>query len=127
MVEIDFQLDNCGSQSEFVEKAIRFYDGYVHANKTGAYLPRALSLSDFSDALEHAAVIFVAQLFGNLLQRVAAHTQFKDLHILFAERSFELIHQCLRYHCFLHILRRVRLLVFLSAVGVGIGLLKFLQ
>ena len=42
MVEIDFQLDNCGSQSEFVEKAIRFYDGYVHANKTGAYLPRAL-------------------------------------------------------------------------------------
>ena len=37
MVEIDFQLDNCGSQSEFVEKAIRFYDGYVHANKTGAF------------------------------------------------------------------------------------------
>ena len=37
------------------------------------------------------------------------------------------IHQCLCYRCFLHILRRVRLLVFLSAVGVGIGLLKFLQ
>lgn len=27
MVEIDVHLDNCGSQSEFVEKAIRFYDG----------------------------------------------------------------------------------------------------
>ena len=25
MVEIDFQLDNCGSQSEFVEKAICCY------------------------------------------------------------------------------------------------------
>ena len=72
-------------------------------------------------------MIFVAQLFGDLLQRVAAHTQFKDLHILFAKRGLELIHQRLCYHCFLHILRRVRLLVFLSAVGVGIGLLKFLQ
>lgn len=41
MVEIDAHMDNCGSQSEFVEKAIRFYDGYVHANKTGAYLPHA--------------------------------------------------------------------------------------
>ena len=39
-----------------------------------------IGLSDLSDALEHAAVIFVAQLFGDLLQRVAAHTQFKDLH-----------------------------------------------
>mgnify|MGYP006946997181 CR=1 FL=1 len=29
MVEIDAHMDNCGSQSEFVEKAIRFYDGYV--------------------------------------------------------------------------------------------------
>lgn len=86
-----------------------------------------VSPPNFTDALEHAAVIFVAQLFGNLLQRVAAHTQFKDLHILFAERGLELIHQRLRYHCFLHILRRVRLHVFLSAVGVGIGLLKFLQ
>ena len=86
-----------------------------------------IGLSDLADALENAAVIFVAQLFGDLLQRVAAHTQFKDLHILFAERGLELIHQRLRYRCFLHILRRVRLLVFLSAVGVGIGLLKFLQ
>ena len=39
-----------------------------------------IGLTDLSDALEHAAVIFVAQLFGDLLQRVAAHTQFKDLH-----------------------------------------------
>lgn len=86
-----------------------------------------IGLSDLSDAFENATVIFVAQLFGDLLQRVAAHTQFKDLHILFAERGLELIHQRLCYRCFLHILRRVRLLVFLSAVGVGIGLLKFLQ
>lgn len=61
------------------------------------------------------------------LQMLFLYTQFKDLHILFAERGLELIHQCLCYRCFLHILRRVRLLVFLSAVGVGIGLLKFLQ
>ena len=29
MVE-DAHADNCGGQSEFVEKAIRFYDGYLH-------------------------------------------------------------------------------------------------
>ena len=61
------------------------------------------------------------------LQMLFLYTQFKDLHIFFAERGLELIHQCLCYRCFLHILRRVRLLVFLSAVGVSIGLLKFLQ
>ncbi len=71
--------------------------------KDDCYTP-ALGHDWVVDALENAAVIFVAQLFGNLLQRVAAHTQFKDLHILFAERSFELIHQCLCYRCFLHIL-----------------------
>ena len=30
MVEEDAHADNCGSQSEFVEKAIRFYGGYLH-------------------------------------------------------------------------------------------------
>ena len=81
-----------------------------------------IGLSDLADALEHSAVIFVAQLFGNSLQRIAIHAHFKNLLIFFAECGLELIHQRLCYRCFLHILLRVRLLVFLSAVGVGICL-----
>ena len=35
--------DNCHSQNEFIEKAIRFYAGYVSAQEAVAYLPPALA------------------------------------------------------------------------------------
>ena len=35
--------DNCHSQNEFIEKAIRFYAGYVSGQEAVAYLPLALS------------------------------------------------------------------------------------
>ncbi len=34
--------DNCQTQSEFIEKAIRFYAGYVSGQEAEAYLPAAL-------------------------------------------------------------------------------------
>ena len=34
--------DNCQSQNEFIEKAIRFYVGYLSGNEAGEYLPQAL-------------------------------------------------------------------------------------
>ena len=34
--------DNCQSQNEFIEKAIRFYAGYVSGQEATAYLPPAL-------------------------------------------------------------------------------------
>ena len=34
--------DNCKSRSEFIEKAIRFYTGYVSGKEATAYLPPAL-------------------------------------------------------------------------------------
>lgn len=34
--------DNCQSQNEFIEKAIRFYAGYVSGREATAYLPPAL-------------------------------------------------------------------------------------
>ena len=74
MVEIDFQLDNCGSQSEFVEKAIRFYDGYVHANKTGAYLPRALQ-----EMLEGTRGVFGDRLGKLLFKLVVEHNMTNHL------------------------------------------------
>ena len=43
MVREAYRGDNCASQSEFIEKAIRFYCGYLGAKKDGAYLPRVLA------------------------------------------------------------------------------------
>ena len=74
MVEIDVHLDNCGSQSEFVEKAIRFYDGYVHANKTGAYLPHAMQ-----GVLEGPLGVFGDRLGRLLFKLVVEHNMTNHL------------------------------------------------
>lgn len=42
-VEAHYREDNCASQSEYVEKAILFYTGYLHAQKANAFLPRLIS------------------------------------------------------------------------------------
>ena len=74
MVEIDAHMDNCGSQSEFVEKAIRFYDGYVHANKTGAYLPHATR-----EVLEGTLGVFGDRLGRLLFKLVVEHNMGGDV------------------------------------------------
>lgn len=57
LVENTFQKDNCQSQSEFVENAIRFYAGYVSAKDATAYLVPVLT-----------------QVLRGLLDSLAAHT-----------------------------------------------------
>lgn len=37
-----YEKDNCGSRSEFIEKAIRFYAGYLYAQQSPDYLPKIL-------------------------------------------------------------------------------------
>ena len=64
MVEADVALGNCGSQSELVEKAVRFYDGYLKAQNAGAFLPHAVA-----DVLEGTLGVFanrMAKLLFNL-------------------------------------------------------------
>ena len=64
MVESDVALGNCGSQSEFVEKAVRFYDGYLKAQNASAFLPHAVA-----DVLEGTLGVFanrMAKLLFNL-------------------------------------------------------------
>lgn len=56
-VEKTFQKDNCQSQSEFVENAIRFYAGYISAKDATAYLVPVLT-----------------QVLRGLLDSFAAHT-----------------------------------------------------
>lgn len=42
-VEDHYSADNCRSQSEFIEKAIEFYIGYLHTQNAYAFLPRVFS------------------------------------------------------------------------------------
>ena len=42
-VESHYQRDNCTTKNEFIEKAVRFYSGYLDAESAAAYLLRALS------------------------------------------------------------------------------------
>ena len=48
-VESHYQRDNCTTKNEFIEKAIRFYSGYLDTESADAYLPRVLA-----DVLEGA-------------------------------------------------------------------------
>jgi len=43
MVEGHYHGDNCSTKNEYIEKAVRFYSGYLDAAGAGEYLPRALS------------------------------------------------------------------------------------
>lgn len=40
-----YKSDNCQSQSEFIEKAIIFYTGYISSNKNDEYLPNIITSS----------------------------------------------------------------------------------
>lgn len=42
-VEAHYKQDNCKSQSEYIEKAIRFYSGYLDSERAEEYLPRVLA------------------------------------------------------------------------------------
>ena len=43
MVEKHYRGDNCSRKCEYIEKAIRFYSGYLDAEGADEYLPRVLS------------------------------------------------------------------------------------
>ena len=42
-VENHYKKDNCKSKSEYIEKAVRFYSGYLDTEHADEYLPRVLA------------------------------------------------------------------------------------
>ena len=42
-VENHYRTDNCSTKNEYIEKAIRFYSGYLDTEHADSYLPRVLS------------------------------------------------------------------------------------
>ena len=43
MVEKHYRRDNCSRKCEYIEKAIRFYSGYLDVEGADEYIPRILS------------------------------------------------------------------------------------
>ena len=64
-VEAHYQRDNCTTKNEFIEKAIRFYSGYLDTEHAEEYLPRVLS-----DVLEGKLGAFGKRM-GHLLFKQA--------------------------------------------------------
>ena len=64
-VESHYQRDNCTTKNEFIEKAVRFYSGYLDAESAAAYLLRALS-----DVLEGKLNAFGKRM-GHLLFKLS--------------------------------------------------------
>lgn len=43
LVKVNYKSDNCKTQSEYIEKAIRFYTGFLHTQNALDFLPSVLS------------------------------------------------------------------------------------
>ena len=43
MAEELYESDNCISRSEFIEKAVKFYAGYLYSQRSQDYLPRVIT------------------------------------------------------------------------------------
>ena len=81
-IEENYRADKCRSQSEFVEKAVDFYLGYLNTKNASAFLPEVLTtiligiMDDF------------AQRIGRQLHKVAVEQNLCN-HILTADTDMD--------------------------------------
>jgi len=78
LVEEMYRSDNCNSRSEYIEKAVLFYSGYLAHDKNKAYLPQVL-VSTFKGMLDgyedrQAALLFKLAVELCMLLHVTAAT-----------------------------------------------------
>lgn len=73
-----YKRDNCQSQSEFIEKAIRFYCGYISAEEGVRFLPAAITsaMTGMVDSLENrmARLIFKLAVEMSMMMNILAST-----------------------------------------------------
>ena len=81
-VECLYRQDGWNSQSEFIEKAIWFYAGFLHTLDAGAYLPRALK-----QMLDGTLGIF-AERIGRQLFKLAVEQNVNN-HILASDTDID--------------------------------------
>ena len=82
VVEDNYREDQCQSRSEFIEKAIWFYAGFLHTLDAGAYLPRALK-----QMLDGTLGIF-AERIGRQLFKLAVEQNVSN-HILASDTDID--------------------------------------
>lgn len=72
------EMDNCKSRSEFIEKAVRFYSGYIAAEKGVMFLPTAITsaMSGIINTLENrmARLIFKLAVEMSMMMNILAST-----------------------------------------------------
>ena len=81
-VEKLYREDDCRSKSEFIEKAIRFYCGYLAAERAAEFLPAGLA-----STLEGVLTLFGERL-GRLLFKLAVEQAITN-HILAADTDID--------------------------------------
>ena len=90
VVEDNYRPDQCQSRSEFIEKAIWFYSGFLHAEKADRYLPKVLQ-QILSGTLDRFAERIGRQLFKLAVeQNVNNHILASDTDI--DARSYQKMH-----------------------------------
>ena len=82
VVEDNYRPDQCQSRSEFIEKAIWFYAGFLHTLDAGAYLPRALK-----QMLDDTLGVF-AERIGRQLFKLAVEQNVNN-HILASDTDID--------------------------------------
>ncbi len=81
-VEELYREDNCRSKSEFIEKAIRFYCGYLTSKDKGDYLPRVVTstlksiVAESDNRQSHTLFKLAVEL--AMLQNIIAYTHSID-------------------------------------------------
>ena len=82
-VESHYQRDNCTTKNEFIEKAIRFYSGYLDTKHAETYLPRVLSdvlegkLGSFGKRVGH--LLFKQAVDQDIMANLVAYLSNVDL------------------------------------------------
>ncbi|WP_367567671.1 hypothetical protein [Lacrimispora sp.] len=73
-----YERDNCQSQSEFIEKAIKFYCGYISAEEGVRYLPAAITtaMTGMVDGMENrmSRLMFKLAVEMSMMMNVLATT-----------------------------------------------------
>lgn len=76
LIEKWYKQDNCRSQSEFIEKAVRFYCGFISAEEGVRFLPTAITsaMTGMVDGMENrmARLIFKLAVEMSMMMNILA-------------------------------------------------------
>ena len=93
LVEERYQKGNCSTKNEYTEKAIRFYSGYLDAERADEYLPRVLA-----QALEGKLDAFGKRIGRQMFKQAVDENLMANLVAFYFETDEDLVRK-LRVKC----------------------------